>query len=129
MTKFPFLTSAHAIIVLRILTALIFVVHAIVRVVGATIDRFGEFLNDKGFVYGVLIVWILTIYEIAGGLLLAIGIFARWLALGFIIIIAVGIVIIHAANGWFVGEHGTGGMEYSFLLIAALLVIAATDKK
>ena len=114
---------------MRIVTALIFVAHAVVRIMGSTLDRFGEFLNSKGFVFGVLIVWILTIYEIAGGLLLMIGFFTRWLALGFIIIIAVGIIIIHAANGWFVGEHGTGGMEYSFLLIAALLVIASSDKK
>lgn len=114
---------------MRVVTALIFVAHAVVRIIGSTIDHFGEFLDSKGFVFGILIVWILTIYEIVGGLLLAIGIFTRWLALGFIIIIFVGIIIIHAGNGWFVGEHGTGGMEYSFLLIAALIVIAAADKK
>lgn len=125
MTKLPSITQAQAIIILRIVTGLIFVAHAVVRVIGSTIDRFGEFLESKGFVAGVIIVWILTVYEMAAGLLLAIGIFTRWLALGFIIIISIGIFIIHAANGWFVGEHGTGGMEYSVLLIAVLLVLAA----
>ncbi len=129
MKKFPFITTAQSIILIRVVTALIFVAHAAVRVTGSTVDRFGGFLDSKGFVYGVAIVWILTIYELVGGLLLAFGKFTRWLALGFILIIAIGIVIIHAANGWFVGEHGTGGMEYSFLLIAALLVIASADKK
>lgn len=128
MPKFPFISSVHAIILLRVVTALIFVAHAAVRIVTSTIGQFGSFLEDKGFSFGVLIVWLITIYEIAGGLLLAFGIFTRWLALGFIILIAVGIVIIHAANGWFVGEHGTGGMEYSVLLIAALIVIASSDK-
>lgn len=128
MPTFPFISSVHAITVLRVVTALIFVAHAAVRIVTSTIGQFGSFLEDKGFSFGVLIVWLLTIYEIAGGLLLAFGIFTRWLALGFIILIAVGIVIIHAANGWFVGEHGTGGMEYSVLLMAALIVIASSDK-
>lgn len=114
---------------MRVVTALIFVIHATVRVVGSTIDQFAAFLEDKGFSYGVLIVWCITIYEIAGGLLMAVGIFARWLAIGFMVIIVAGIFIIHAANGWFVGEHGTGGMEYSILLVAVLIVIATSDKK
>ena len=36
-------------------------------------------------------------------------------------------ILIHANLGWFVGEHGVGGMEYSLCLIVALLVIAAAD--
>lgn len=129
MSRFPFISSGHAIALMRVVTALIFVIHATVRVVGSTIDQFAAFLEDKGFSYGVLIVWCITIYEIAGGLLMAVGIFARWLAIGFIVIIVAGIFIIHAANGWFVGEHGTGGMEYSILLVAVLIVIATSDKK
>lgn len=129
MRKFPFLTVSQALILLRVAIALIFVSHAVVRITGSTVDRFGEFLNSRGFVLGVTLVWILTVYEIVGGLLMAFGILARWLALGFFIILLIGIIIIHAANGWFVGEHGTGGMEYSILLMIALMTIAAADKK
>ena len=43
------------------------------------------------------------------------------------VIVAVGIALIHRHNGWFVGEHGTGGSEYSVALLAMLLVIAAHD--
>lgn len=129
MKEFPFVNTAQAIIALRVITGLIFVAHAVVRIVNATIEQFGDFLESKGFVFGVLIVWILTIYEIAAGLLLVIGIYSRWLALGFMIIILVGIIIIHASLGWFVGEHGTGGMEYSVLLLFALLVIASADRQ
>jgi putative oxidoreductase len=39
-----------------------------------------------------------------------------------------GIVIIHAQLGWFVGEHGTGGVEYSLALIVSLVTIAAADR-
>jgi putative oxidoreductase len=30
--------------------------------------------------------------------------------------------------GWFVGEHGVGGMEYSLCLLVALIAIAAHDR-
>jgi putative oxidoreductase len=129
MRKFPFLTLSQALVLLRVITALIFIAHAVVRITNSTIEQFGDFLNTQGFVIGTPIVWILTAFEIMGGLLMAFGIFVRWLALGFMLIISIGIIIIHAGNGWFVGEHGTGGMEYSVLLLAALILIAAADKK
>lgn len=129
MIKFPFLTLSQTLVLLRVTTALIFVTHAVIRITHSTIEQFGDFLNTHGFVIGTPIVWILTAFEIMGGLLMAFGIFVRWLALGFMLIISIGIIIIHAGNGWFVGEHGTGGMEYSILLLAALILIAAADKK
>jgi putative oxidoreductase len=129
MRKFPFLTLTHTLVLLRVTTALIFIAHAVVRITDSTVDQFGDFLNSQGFMIGVTIVWILTVFEIVGGLLMAFGFLTRWLALGFFLILLVGIIIIHAGNGWFVGEHGTGGMEYSVLLMVALFVIAADDKK
>ena len=51
----------------------------------------------------------------------------RWAASGLAVIVATGIWLIHRHNGWFVGEHGTGGSEYSVALLAMLLVIAADD--
>ena len=38
-----------------------------------------------------------------------------------------GIVLIHRHFGWFVGEHGTGGSEYSVALIVLLLIVIADD--
>jgi putative oxidoreductase len=128
MRKFPFLTLTHTLVLLRVTTALIFIAHAVIRITDSTVEQFGDFLNSQGFMIGVTIVWILTVFEIVGGLLMAFGFLTRWLALGFFLILLVGIIIIHAGNGWFVGEHGTGGMEYSVLLMVALLVIAADDK-
>lgn len=74
-------------------------------------------MEDKGFPFGWAIVWIITLYEITGGMLLITGKFTRWLSLGFILMLLEGIIVIHGDKGWFVGEHGSGGMEYSFILI------------
>lgn len=125
MKNFPFLSLAHSIVLLRISVALIFIIHAVVRIYNGTIERFGEFLNTKGLVFGQAMVWGITVFEIAGGIALAAGYFTRWLSAGFIVMLVIGIILIHASLGWFVGEHGSGGSEYSFILIVALIVIAA----
>ncbi|AIZ65281.1 hypothetical protein PK28_15010 [Hymenobacter sp. DG25B] len=106
-----------------------FFAHAAVRVSNGTIGQFGDFLNAKGLVYGLPMVWGITAFELGGSVLLALGYFVRSLSAGFIMMLLIGIVLIHASLGWFVGEHGTGGSEYSFLLIIVLWVLAATAEK
>ncbi len=84
---------------------------------------------QKGFIYPELVVWIITVFELAGSILLAMGFFKKLLSGAFILLLIMGIILIHAELGWFVGEHGTGGSEYSVLLIAALFVIASDEKR
>lgn len=125
MKRFPFLSLKQALLLLRISIALVFFTHAAVRLFNGTIPQFGSFFTNKGFPFGVTIVWVITVFEIVGGLLLALGYFTKLLSAGFIIMLLVGIILIHASLGWFVGEHGTGGSEYSFILIVALIVSAS----
>ena len=129
MNKFPFISQSNSLILLRVSVAIIFLSHSIVRITNSTVERFGGFMESKGFPYGIAWVWGITAFEIIGGLLLAFGYFTKILSAGFICLLVVGIVLIHASFGWFVGEHGTGGCEYSFILIAALIVIAASNQK
>ena len=114
---------------LRVATALVFFLHAIARVWNDTIGIFGSFLNQKGLVIGTPLVWAITAFELIGGVLLAIGKFSKLVCFGFLFILLVGIVLIHFSNGWFVGEHGTGGMEYSFILIIALLTVMSAEEQ
>jgi len=125
MTTFPFLSLKNARVLLRLSLAVVFLAHAVVRVANGSIPQFGQFLTAKGLPAGTLLVWLITIFELVGGLLLAAGRYVRWLSAGFIILLLVGILLIHASQGWFVGEHGTGGVEYSFVLIVAFLVVSA----
>jgi len=118
----------NALVFLRFSVALIFLLHAVVRIGNSTVGRFGDFLESRGFPYGIVWVYGITAFEIIGGLLLLFGYFTKIMSAGFIFLLVVGIILIHAESGWFVGEHGTGGCEYSFILIAALLVIAACGK-
>lgn len=129
MKQFPFLTLKQWLIVLRISVAGIFLAHAIVRVLlPGSVDQFAGYLNNKGVVYGKAIVWAITVFELGGGIALLLGYCERLMAAGFIILLLIGCLLIHIQKGWFVGEHGSGGCEYSFILIIALLVIAAKQK-
>ena len=127
--SYSFLSLPAALVLLRVTVAGIFLAHAGVRVATGTIARFGGFLENKGFIYGNAIVWTITAFELIGGALMAAGYFTRWIATGFILMLIAGIFIIHIHEGWFNGEFGTGGCEYSVTLIAALIVIVAAGKK
>ncbi|MDC8757868.1 DoxX family protein [Janthinobacterium fluminis] len=129
MKNFPFISFPHAMLLLRIAIAIMFMAHAGVRIANGTIPRFAGFMNDKGFVFGLAIVWAITAFELLGGALLIMGKARKWVAAGFMAISGGGIVLIHAAQGWFVGEHGTGGVEYSVVLFVACVVIAAADTR
>jgi putative oxidoreductase len=129
MKSFPFISSDNALVLLRILVALIMMAHGMMRLIVNSLTGFGEFLTSKGFPLGEILAWGITIFELAGGILLIIGLYRRWIALILIIELITGIILVHAKNGWFVVGHQSGGMEYSVLLIICLIVIAAAEKR
>ncbi|MEI9809659.1 MAG: DoxX family protein [Bacteroidota bacterium] len=129
MKSFPFISVSQSAVLLRIVVSGLLMAHGVIRMIVATISGFGEFLNSKGFVIGVGIAWFLTIFEIAGGLVMAAGFFVKWIAAVFIIELIMGIILVHATNGWFVVGYQSGGVEYSVLLIFSLLLIAASARR
>ena len=129
MNKIPFLSLSQALVIARIATAIFFMAHAIVRIMNGSIPQFGEFMEAKGFPNGVLVVWAITIIEIVAGTMLILNKCIRPSAFLLFAIDFVGIILIHRHNGWFVGEHGTGGSEYSVALIVLLLIIVAADNE
>ncbi|HMR91337.1 MAG TPA: DoxX family protein [Chitinophagaceae bacterium] len=122
---FPSVSSSLT--VFRIVVALLLAAHGFIRLYAGTVDGFGDFLTFKGFPAGNAVAWFLTIFEIAGGLCMAAGFFVKWIALVLMTEIIMGIILVHAANGWFVVGHQLGGVEYSVLLIFSLLLIIAQD--
>ena len=113
--------------ILRVAVASVFVVHGIARMSAGTVSNFGQYLSGSGLPAGGAIAWTLTLVEIAGGILLALGLAVRPLAVWFAAQILVGIVMIHAKAGWFVVGAGRNGAEYSVLILAALLAVFLAD--
>ena len=127
MAGYPWWPLGDALRLLRIVTALLFMAHAAMRFVYGSIPQFAHFMETHGFRHGTLWVLGITAYELCAGSLLLANRGVRWAATGLAVIAATGIWLIHRHNGWFVGEHGTGGSEYSVALLAMLLVVAAHD--
>lgn len=128
MERFAFLSLRHALMMLRIVTALLFMAHAAVRIVQNTIPQFGAFMESAGLPQGEALVWAITLAELAAGVAMIVNRYVTQAAAILLIIAATGILLIHQHFGWFVGEHGTGGSEYSVALMAALIVVISADR-
>ena len=102
-------------------------IHGAARVFAGGVDPFGVWLSSIGFPLGRPLAWLITIVEIVGTPLLAAGILVRPLSLYFAAQLAIGILLVHRPEGWFVVGLGRNGMEYSVLLIAVFLALAWTS--
>lgn len=114
--------SAMALI--RVVVALIFISHGVARIFYQDVASFGGFLEGRGLPMGILWAWGVTLMEIAGGLVLALGRYITPLSCYFLAQTALGIWMVHWPAGWFVVGPGRNGMEFSVLLIACLLGLA-----
>ena len=128
MRHFPWFGRDTALLILRLVTPLLFMVHAVMRIANGSIPQFGQFMETQGFPLGVGWVWAITIAELVCGTLILFNRYVRFAAIPLLAIAIGGIALIHVRLGWFVGEHGVGGMEYSVALIVMLLVLAANDR-
>jgi putative oxidoreductase len=126
---FPLISLRNSLMLLRMVTAILFAAHAVTRIAKGTILQFGQFMESAGFPFGVAWVWGITIAEIIAAVLLVTNRYVRPAAAVLFIIAFTGIILIHRHFGWFVGEHGTGGAEYSVALLMMLLVIGAADRE
>lgn len=103
--------------------------HGWARLIGGGVQPFGNWLSGQGIPLGLVVAGSITAFEIVGTLLL---VARRWvwpLSLVFAAIYLVGIFMVHAKAGWFVVGLGRNGVEYSVLLIVALLCVGLQDAK
>jgi len=116
--------GARALLVLRLAVAGLLAAHGWARLIEGGLAPFGQWLESIGLPFGFAIAAAVTGYEIVGTLLLALGRWVTWLALGFCAIYATGLALVHMPEGWFVVGLGRNGMEYSVLLLVCLGALA-----
>jgi len=75
----------------------------------------------------VLLAWAIKLSHLVAAICLILEKYIRWAAIITIVILISGIVMIHFSEGWFVVGGGRNGMEFNFLLIAALVTIMFPD--
>ncbi len=115
--------------ILRLTLAGLIAAHGWARLVAGGVEPFGAWLDQLGFMIGPVIAWGVTVYEIAGTVLLAAKRFVFPLTIGYALIYLAGLVLVHLPAGWFVVGLGRNGMEYSVLLIVALLCVGFHYRK
>ena len=116
--------AVRASVLLRATLGLLLTIHGVYRIYDGGVSGFGGFLTSEHVPLGVAVAWLITIIEVVGGPALALGFLVRPLCAWFAVELFAGIVLVHARDGWFVVGGGRNGMEYSVLLIVALVVTA-----
>jgi putative oxidoreductase len=117
--------SRLAWLVLRLVLAGLVAAHGYYRLFTGGSSGFGQWLTSQNIPFGLVVAWAVTLSEVVGSMLLAFG---RWIfpvTLLLSVVYGVGIVMVHAPDGWFVVGAGRNGAEYSVLLIVALLCVGA----
>jgi putative oxidoreductase len=116
--------AAQGMEILRIIVALLILVHGVYRLTMGGVAPFGAWLETQGFPMGYALAMAVTLFEWAGPVLMVLRRYVSVAALGHIVILTLGMVMVHRPFGWFVVGAGRNGMEYSVLLITSLSVIA-----
>jgi putative oxidoreductase len=119
----PEARSTFGWIFLRVALAALLAIHGWARWIAGGVPPFGAFLDAQGLPGGFFIAAAITAVEILGSFLFAIGRFVPILAAIYAAIIAAGILLVHAKEGWFVVGLGRNGAEFSVLLLVALLCV------
>lgn len=127
MKPFPFVTRQNWCRILRIILGLSMATNGFYRIFEIGMANFGDFLAVQGFPQSFLLAWLITIFEIAGGLTLVFSYLRRELCAAFIFELLIGIVLVNSSGGWIAEELATGGAEYNTLLIVCFSLIASDD--
>ncbi len=117
-------SSRSALATLRVVAAILIFIHGVARIVLGGVAPFGGFLTASNLPIGYGLAWMVTVIEIVGTPVLASGRYVRALSLYYTVELVLGILLVHAREGWFVVGAGRNGVEYSVLLISVLLVLA-----
>ena len=117
-------TAPYAALVLRLALGVMFIAHALLKVVVFTVPGTVQFFESVGLP-GVL-AYVTIAAELGGGVLLLSGLGARWVALAMVPLL-LGAAWVHVPNGWVFNAQG-GGWEYpAFLAVAAVVQFLLGD--
>jgi len=106
--------------ILRVVLGVIFIAHGYPKIAGGVAGT-GQFLGQLGIPLAGFFAWVVTLLEFFGGIALVIGFLVTPISLLLSFHMLLGIILVHAPNGFYVVGPGQGGLEFNLLLIAALL--------
>jgi putative oxidoreductase len=109
-----------AVLMLRLLLGVIFVLHGAQKVLSAGgVTGFAGTLQRMGIEPHVPLAWVVAITEFVGGICVFFGFLTRFWAAGLAIDMAVALFKVHLANGFFISKNG-----FEFVLTLGVLALA-----
>lgn len=109
--------------IVRIVLAVLYGIHPVSRIINGDVSDFGEALAARGFPFGLLEAWLVTLAQLAGSIALIVNRLVLVSSMANIFILVAGILILHIHHGWYVVGSGTNGMEYSVMLIGCFFAL------
>jgi putative oxidoreductase len=117
-------SAPYGVFVLRAALGTMWISHALLKYVVFTIPGFAGFLAKIGV--PAELAWPVFLAELAGGILILTGVYARHVALLMIPLMAAASTV-HIGNGWLFSNAG-GGWEYpAFLIVASFALWLSGD--
>jgi putative oxidoreductase len=113
-------TAPYAATLLRVSLGVMFIAHALLKLLVFTLPGTAQFFASVGFPGWTA--YLVFAAELAGGVLLVLGVRTRVVALALVPIL-LGALYVHIGNGW-VFSAKNGGWEYPLFLVVASLVQA-----
>jgi len=112
-------TAPIAALLLRLGLGVMFIAHALLKILVFTMPGTAQFFESVGLPGWTA--YLVTAAELGGGVLLILGLYARWVALALIPVLLGAAFLVHWSNGWLFSSQG-GGWEYPIFLALASLV-------
>lgn len=112
-------------LILRLVLAIILLMHSVPGMFNGGVNAFGElYLNPLGFApMGLPIAWAIKLSHVACAVLLIMNRYIKVAAIITIFILVMGIIMVHAKDGWFVVGGGRNGVEFNVLMIAVFVYL------
>lgn len=108
--------SRYAPFVLRIGVGLIFLIHGYQKMFIQGFDGVAGFFGGIGIPLALFFAYVVTILELAGGLMLILGLLTRWISGLLAINMVIAFLVVHVQNGFYVSG---GGYEFVLVLFVA----------
>lgn len=108
--------------ILRVVLGVIFIAHGLPKITTG-IDGTAQMFASLSIPAPLVVAWLIALLETLGGLLLLVGFLVTPVALLLVAEMMTAIILVHAANGFYVVGNGNGGVEFSLLLGVGLLAM------
>jgi putative oxidoreductase len=107
-------STAYGVLLLRVSLGVMFIAHSLIlKLMTFTLAGTAQYFESLGL--PAVLAYATFLAELAGGILLVLGVQTRWVALALLPILA-GAAWVHSGNGWVFSAAG-GGWEYPLYLI------------